>query len=201
MASPPPASEHRANIGSAAYIVGGLSFIPLIGVPFGIAAIVWGIVSGKAGRLKVVLLGAGGIVVSIVLYGGLFYFGFVQRGGIYDRLRGQLAQQQLYVLTQAIEFYRLQYGSYPDTLQQLQSTLPKPSIVGIFDPTSVHLGSLPHPFYYMRSGADHYYLRGVGADGKPFTDDDIIPDIKIAPNSRVGLLLDAPAGGAPVPSR
>src|ERR1700735_5579716 len=108
MASLPPANERRAKIGSTAYVIGGLSFIPMIGVPFGIAAIVWGIVSGKAGRLKVALLGGSGIVVSIVLYGGLFYFGYAQRGGIYDRLRGQLAQQQLYTLVQAVEFYRLQ---------------------------------------------------------------------------------------------
>src|ERR1700723_28318 len=105
MASPPPAYAHRANIGSAAYIIGGLSFIPMIGVPFGIAAIVWGIVSGKAGRLKVALLGASGIVVSVVLYGGLFYLGFVQRGGVYDGLRDQMARNELYQLVETVEFY------------------------------------------------------------------------------------------------
>jgi hypothetical protein len=116
----------------------------------------------------------------------------VQTGGIYDRLRGQIAQQQLYTLVQAVEFYRLQYGSYPDSLEQLQATLPKQSLVITFDPTGFRLGSLPRRFYYQRVGTDHYYLRGVGADGHPFTADDILPDITIAPNSQIGLLLDKP---------
>ena len=188
--SPPPASQVPAKIGVPAFVVAGLSFIPLIGVPFGIAAIVWGIVSRKTGRLVVALFGAGGIAFTVVLYGGLFYFGFVQQGGIYDRMRGQLSQQQLYSLVQAVEFYRLQYGSYPDTLKQLQATLPKQGLVAVFDPASFRLGSMPSYFYYERVDADHYYLRSVGADGQPFTPDDILPDITVVPNSKIGLLLD-----------
>ena len=125
--SPPPPDRREPKIGLGAYVVAGLSFIPLLGVPLGIAAIVWGIVSRRTGHRLVALLGAGGIALTIFLYGGLFFFGFVQHGGVYDRLRGQLAQQQLYVLAQAIEFYRLQYGSYPDSLDQLKATLPVPS--------------------------------------------------------------------------
>src|ERR1700722_10801547 len=189
----PPANAGREQIGTSAYVIAGLSYIPLIGVAFGIAAIVWGIASSKAGRLKVALIGAGGIAFTIVLYGGLAYFGFVQRGGIYDHLRAQLAQQELYTLVQAVEFYRLQYGSYPDSLKQLQATLPKQSLVMVFDPADFRLGSGPRYFYYERVGTDHYYLRSAGADGQPFTADDIVPDITIAPNSKIGLLLDAPA--------
>jgi hypothetical protein len=182
----------QARIGTAAFVLGGLSFIPLIGVPFGIAAIIWGLVSRKARRLTIVLLGLGGIACTIILYGGLFYFGFVQTGGIYDRLRAQLAQQQLYTLVQAVEFYRLQYGTYPDSLEQLQATLPTQSLITTFDTTGFRLGSPPRRFYYQRVGTDHYYLRGVGADGQPFTADDIVPDITVAPNSKIGLLLDKP---------
>ncbi|HXC27610.1 MAG TPA: type II secretion system protein GspG [Stellaceae bacterium] len=189
----PPAHAAQPRIGTAAYVIGGLSFIPLIGVPFGLVVIVWSFVSRKAGRLTVGLLGAGGIALTIVLYGALFYFGFVQTGGVYDRLRSQMARPQLDSLVQAIEFYRLQYGGYPDSLQQLEATMPKPSFITIYDPTSIHLGSKPRAFYYERSGTDHYYLRGVGADGEPFTDDDILPDIRLAPDSKVGLLLDKPA--------
>ena len=182
----------QARIDTAAFVLGGLSFIPLIGVPLGVAAIIWGLVSRKARRLTVVLLGLDGIGCTIVIYGALFFFGFVQTGGIYDRLRGQLAQQQLYTLVQAVEFYRLQYGSYPDSLEQLQATLPKQSLAVTFDPTGFRIGSLPRRFYYERVGIDHYYLRGVGVDGQPFTADDIVPDITIAPHSQIGLLLGKP---------
>src|ERR1700720_1002039 len=180
--APLPQDERPNRIGAGAFVVGGLSFIPLLGVPFGIVAIVWGIASRKTGRLIVALCGAGGIAFTVVLYAGLFYFGFVQDGGIYDRLRGQLAQQQLYTLVQAVEFYRLQYGSYPDSLKQLQATLPKQSLVMVFDPADFRLGSGPRYFYYERVGTDHYYLRSAGADGQPFTADDIVPDIKVVPN-------------------
>ena len=186
-----PANGEREKLGASAFVVAGLSYIPLIGVVFGIAAVVWGIVSRKTGRLRVALIGAGGIVFTIVLYGGLIYFGTVQRGGVYDRLRVQLAQQQLYVLTQAVEFYRQQYGAYPDTLQQFQATLPKQSLVMVFDPTDFRFGGVSRYFYYERAGADHYYLRSVGPDGQAFTADDILPEITIAPNSKIGLLLDA----------
>ena len=186
-----PANGEREKLGASAFVVAGLSYIPLIGVVFGIAAVVWGIVSRKTGRLRVALIGAGGIVFTIVLYGGLIYFGTVQRGGVYDRLRVQLAQQQLYVLTQAVEFYRQQYGAYPDTLQQLQATLPKQSLVMVFDPTDFRFDGVSRYFYYERAGADHYYLRSVGPDGQAFTADDILPEITIAPNSKIGLLLDA----------
>jgi hypothetical protein len=188
---PQPTNGARARLGALPFVISGLSFIPLIGVPFGGVAIIWGIFTRKIGRLKLVLLGAGGIVFTIAIYGGLFFFGFVHRGGVYDRLRAQLAQQQLYTLVQAVEFYRLQYGAYPDTLQQLQATLPKNAFVMVTDPSDF---SFTHPryFYYQRAGADHYYLRGVGADGQPFTPDDIVPEITIALDSKVGLLLEAP---------
>ncbi len=190
--SPPPSDSGRARLGSGAWVVAGLSYIPLVGVVFGVVAIVWGMATRKTGRLKLALIGAGGIAFTIVLYGGLIYFGFVQRGGVYDRLRTQIAQQQLYTLVQAVEFYRLQYGNYPDTLKQLQASLPKQSLVMVFDATDFGLGSGSRYFYYERVGADHYYLRSVGADGQPFTADDILPEITIAPNSKIGLLLNAP---------
>ena len=178
---------------TGAYVVAGLSYIPLIGIPFGIAAIIWGAASRKTGHRRVALIGGGGIVCTIVLYAALFYFGFVQTGGVYDRLRSQMARPQLDTLVQSIEFYRLQYGSYPDSLEQLQASLPQPSFISIYDPTRFRLGTKLQVFYYERSGADHYYLRSVGADGQPFTDDDIVPDIKLVPGSKVGLLFDKPA--------
>jgi hypothetical protein len=198
----PPEDQARGRLGALPFVIGGLSFIPLIGVPFGAVAIVWGIASKKVGRRKLALLGGGGIVFTIAIYGGLFFFGFVHRGGIYDRLRAELAKNQLDVLVQAVEFYNLQHGSYPDSLEQLRSTLPKQSFISITDPSDFDFPNPPRNFYYRRVGPDHYYLRGVGPDHQPFTADDILPDIVIAPNSRIGLLLDAPRGdGQPPPSR
>jgi hypothetical protein len=171
---------------------GGLSFIPLLGVLFGIITIVLGLVSPKRGGKLVAAIGAGGICFTVILYGALFYFGFVQRGGVYDDLRAQMAQANLNTLVPSIEFYKIQHGQYPESLAVLQQSLPKngATYVTVFDPTDVHIGRQPRYFYYERVGQDHYFLRGVGPDGQPFTADDIVPQVSSTPGSKVGLLLE-----------
>jgi len=76
------------KLGTAAYVVGGMSFIPLIGVLFGFAAIAWGLATKKLGGKRLAAIGGAGIAFTLVLYGALFYFGFAQRGGIYDDRSG-----------------------------------------------------------------------------------------------------------------
>jgi len=167
-----------------------LSFIPLIGVLFGVAAIVWGLATKKLGGKKLAAIGAGGIALTFVVYGALFYFGFEQRGGVYDDLRAKLAQTSVNSLVPAVEFYKIQNGKYPESLEALQKSLPKDNFVSVFDPTATGLGAQPTYFFYERVGDDHYYLRGLGADGKPFTTDDIVPKIPPAAGSKLGLLTE-----------
>src|SRR5208283_1587576 len=117
--------EEKHKLVGFPYVIGGLSFIPVIGVLFGIIAIIWGLVTKKLGGKKLALIGTAGIAFTVVLYSGLFYFGVMQRGGVYDELIDE----------------------------------------------------------------NHYYLLGVGQDGKPFTSDDILPRVEVGPNSKVGLLI------------
>ncbi|GMW07611.1 MAG: type II secretion system protein G [Gammaproteobacteria bacterium] len=183
-------SNDTPRLGTAAYVIGGMSFIPLIGVLFGIAAIVWGLVTKKLGGKRLAAIGAGGIAFTLVLYGALFYFGFAQRGGVYDELRVQLAQGTINSLVPSIEFYKTQNGKYPESLKVLQDSLPKEGFVSVFDPSALDLGAQPRYFFYQRVGEDHYYLRGLGADGKPFTPDDIVPQFPAVPGSKSGLLVE-----------
>ena len=44
-------------------------------------------------------------------------------------------------------------------------------------------------FYYELVDDSHYYLLGVGADEKPYTNDDVLPKINIKKNSKIGLLI------------
>lgn len=178
------------KLGTFPYVIGGMSFIPLIGVLFGVVAIVWGLVTKKQGGKRLAAIGAGGIGFSLVLYGALFYFGFAQRGGVYDDLRVKLAQTSINSLVPSIEFYKTQNGKYPESLKVLQESLPKESFVSVFDPTVVEFGGQPKYFFYERVDEDHYYLRGLGADGKPFTADDIVPQVSSAPAGKGGLLLE-----------
>jgi tetratricopeptide (TPR) repeat protein len=168
------------------YVIAGLSYIPLIGVIFGIIAAVWGITTAQKGAKKVALIGIGGIAFTLLIYGGLFYFGFVKRGGVYDNLRHDMAKTMLTSLVQTVEFYKLQHENYPATLKDLEKSLDKNQLVSVYDPTQMRIGEKPSYFYYQLSAdGSTYYLFGVGADGKPFTADDILPDVSISQN--VGL--------------
>ena len=183
-------SAPRAKIHIAAYILAAVSFIPLLGLPFGLAALIWGILKRRKRGAKIVaLIASAGMLCTVAIYGALFYFGFAQRGGVYDEMRRQLAVNTLSTLVSEVEFYRLQHGVYPESLEQLQKSQPNKPIF-IYDTSSTPLSSEPFRlFYYERSGDTHYYLRSVGNDGEPFTGDDILPDIGQSENGKIGLLM------------
>jgi hypothetical protein len=176
----------EARLPGGYYAFGAASFIPLMGIVVGIIAIVIGMSSKKAGGRLLALLGAGGILFTFVVYGSLFYFGFMQRGGVYDGLRAQMAQSTINALVPQIEFYRLQHGDYPASLNELRKASSGQAMLMTFDPSSF----VPRPFYYERVGNDHYYLRGVGPDGKVFTADDLVPTIIVPDGSHIGLLKE-----------
>lgn len=184
-------TEEKNKLGAFPFVIGGIAYIPLLGIPFAVTAIIWGLVSKKTGRRKLVAVGTGGILFTIVLYGSLFYFGFVQTGGIYDELRLGLAQTQLNVLVPAIELYKIQYGSYPASLETLQKTFQKDNIISVYDPSTIGIDKQQY-FFYEKVGEDHYYLRAIGPDGIPFTSDDVVPKISVVPNSKLGLLIEVP---------
>jgi hypothetical protein len=182
-------NEKQEKLGTFPYVIGGVSFIPGIGIIFGIIAITWGLVTPKLGGKKLSIIGACGIGLSVILYGSLFYFGFVQRGGVYDDLRAQLSKNTITSLVQAIEFYKTQNGNYPDSLETLRKSLPENSMMFVHDPMHVQMGGEPRYYYYELKDPSHYYLLGVGPDEKPFTSDDIVPNIEVKPNSGIGLLI------------
>jgi hypothetical protein len=104
-------TEKNERLGAFPFVIAGVSFIPVIGIPFGLVSLIWGIVTKKKGGNKLALVGGLGIMFTIVLYAGLFYFGFVKRDGIYDDLRIKSAQSGLNNVVQALEFYKVQHGS------------------------------------------------------------------------------------------
>lgn len=146
----------------------------------------------------IVALGCAGALVVMVAFGfaALFYFGFVQRGGVYDELRVQLAESQLNLLVPYIEMYRSRHGAYPESLEQVAEMIPANTPVMIQDASSPPLGPT-RTYYYERVGEAHYLPRSVGADGSPFTEDDIVPNGFEA--GQTGLVLERPAASSPAP--
>lgn len=184
-------NEYREKLGVFPFIIGSFSFIPLIGVLFGIIVIIWGLISKKNGSKKLVLVGLGGIAFSVILYSTLFYFGFVQRGGVYDKLRRNLSKTMINSLVQSIEYYKVQNGRYPESLEVLRKSLPENSFVSVYDPSIIKMSTDQKArfYYYKIINNDHYYLLGLGPDKQPFTNDDIVPDVNAGTKSKVGLLI------------
>jgi hypothetical protein len=176
--------EGRKPLGCLPYAIGGASFIPLIGVVFGIIAIIWGI-ARRAWQL--IVLGACGILFTVLAYGALFYFGMFQRGGIYDKLRAQLAVTMLNDAVKDVEFYKLQHGQYPAALSEAEPK-EKMQLNHFIDPTFMERGSKDTHFYYqLDASGSFYFLRSVGPDGLPFTPDDILPSILENERKNTGL--------------
>ena len=176
------------KLGTLPFVIGGMSFIPAVGVLFGIVAIIWGVVTKREGGGRLIKIGSAGIAFSVILYSALFYFGFAQRGGVYDELRVKLAETNLTSLVSAIEFFKAQNGKYPESLEALQKAQPEGSALFVMDPTDVQAANKPRYFYFELVGDDHYYLLGVGPDGKPFTRDDQNPKIDSRPGSKIGFI-------------
>ena len=99
------------------------------------------------------------------------------------------AKSNLTSLVQAIEFYKMQNGTYPTSLELLKKSLPEGSMVFVFDPAYVNMNNESRYFYIQLVDDNQYYLLGVGADGEPFTSDDILPNVEVGRNSKVGLLI------------
>ncbi len=184
----PPSVPAKQRLGCAPYAIGGTSFIPLLGVPLGVVAIVWGLVKLKHGGWKVILLGVMGITFTIALYSTLFYQGFVKRGGMFDDLRGQMAEQMLASVVKEIEFYKVQHGAYPQSLKDIEPKGKPQGFVSIYDPSQMRLGDKdPTLFHYeLVNNGSNYYLFSVGADGKPFTKDDVYPVLDESQMENIG---------------
>ena len=166
--------------------MGGASFIPLLGLPLGIVSIVYGLMKRKEGGLPLVFLGAGGILLTVVLYSTLFYKGFVERGGAFDELKSQLAQTQVTSVVKDLEFYKLQNGKYPEDLKALvQKDAKNP--VFIYEPFFRLGATESKPFVYeLIDQGKHYYLYSRGPDGIEGTADDIFPAVSEQESEKIG---------------
>lgn len=175
------------GIGCIPFVIGGLSFIPLIGVFFGLVTIILGLVFIKRRGWRLIVLGLGGIIFTVVLYGSLFYFGFIQRGGIYDKLRADMAKEQLPKIIVSIEYFKLQNGRYPNSLTELEEKS-SDKFLFIADPIDTKMDSnSPRNYYYqLIEDGQGYYLFSSGFDGVPFSEDDILPEISKDEMNKIG---------------
>ncbi|MDP4227048.1 MAG: type II secretion system protein GspG [Bacteroidota bacterium] len=162
-------------------ILSALSFIPVIGVVFGIISIIIGLTDFKRFKL-VFILGVSGIALTILIYGSLF---FVQqnlkKNGTIDKMQIQTTEMFLNNLSNEIENYKCKNGSYPCSLQQVSNMNSLIVVTDMFNPNNSKKKadkSKESCNYYYKVEKDTFILFSVGKDGLPFTKDDILPHDK-----------------------
>lgn len=161
------------------YKIGYFGLVPLVGFFVGIWFFLIGIFKYK--DKKFTLIGLCCMGFTVLVYLSLFYFGFKSNSA--KKEWAKFSQIHLNTLVKNIEFYRIENGCYPDSLQQL---LGNDIMVPIADPLRSIEGKKNVEFVYRKVG-NKYILFSFGIDGKENTEDDIFPQIK-KKNDKVGWI-------------
>lgn len=156
--------ENNNDSGSLAYVFGGISFIPLIGVMFGIVAIALGIASKKR---PAIILGFSGIAFTFLIYGSLFYFGSVANYGPYHEMKKDLTKSMLAQTRGQILIFKEENKKLPTKLTELGNPTFDSGFFSINDPWF-------HDIEYTVNSDGTFELRSYGPDGIPNNDDDIV---------------------------
>ena len=179
----------RGKHGPLPFVLAGISFIPLIGVPLGLICIAVAVVVRKDNSKLLGVLGACGILSTIVLYGVVLpLVGLMFSLGSHSSMFEPHARSILTTMVRHIEYYKLQNNRYPTDLAELRSSLKDGEMVFSFDVTGpLKMGESPREFHYeVINNGKQYVLFSIGADGKPFTKDDIHPLIDPTKDRAIG---------------
>lgn len=164
---------------SPPYILGIICLIPLIGALAGVLFIILGVSKYKDKWFT--LIGVFGIAFTISVYSWLTYMdghSLMIKNGFKS-----MDETELNNLVINIEYYKIQHGEYPDSLQQL--TVGNSTIL-IYDPIQEGNNRANTLFYYKRDSTK-YELFSCGEDGKPHTKDDIYPEVTESQVKKIGL--------------
>lgn len=163
-----------------------LCMVPLVGA---IAGVVF-IIIGASNRDKILIgTGIGGVLITGVVYGTLFYLSF-SRDTSLSRAWDSFASAHLNAAIREVEFYKQINGRYPDNLDEVRS-MDTANTTFVFDPSKGKGMSMvdTKEFYYSKQDSG-YYLFSTGYDNTPFTEDDIYPAFSDDILSKTGFRLD-----------
>ena len=173
----PTTIQHKSK---PPYLLGLLCLIPLVGAFVGLGLLLYGLLKYKDKWLSII--GATGIVWTIIVYSTLFYAG--THASVFKKGFEDISQMQLNSLVKNIEFYKLVHGQYPDSLQQL---LVDDKLAPINDAVQ-GMNIKENSYYNYQKTGNKYLLFSSGQDGIPNTKDDLFPQITITDSSKIGLI-------------
>jgi hypothetical protein len=164
------------------YLIGLLCLLPLIGAFVGIALILYGIFKYRDKWL--IIIGSAGLIITIAAYSFLFYN--LKYGKETSKGFAKISQMELNSLIKNIEFYKIEKGKYPDSLEELRVD---DKMIIIEDPllTRKMNDNIKSTFQYQKIGSG-YTLFSVGIDEIPNTIDDIYPNISDKDERKFGSI-------------
>jgi len=182
-------SDKKMRHGTGAFVLSGLSFIPLIGVIPGLICVVNALVSRKGNSKKLGLIGFAGIMFSVVLYGAVLPFAMKNSG--FTAALEPHAKSAMTSMVRNIEYYKLQNNTYPANMDEIRASYKEGELAFTFDMSGQNgIGKKPRDFYYELINNDqNYLLFGVGIDSIPFTEDDIYPIVDPEKDKNIGWVM------------
>ncbi len=162
------------------YLLGLLCLIPLVGAFVGLGLLLYGLLKYKDKWLSII--GAAGILWTIIVYSSLFYA--AKHASVFKKGFEDISQMQLNSLVKNIEFYKIEHGKYPDSLQQL---LDGDQLAPITDAVQ-GMNTKGDLYYNYKKIGNKYLLFSSGQDGIPNTKDDLFPQVTITDSSKIGVI-------------
>jgi hypothetical protein len=157
-----------------------LCAIPVLGGIIGLILSILGIVQKNRTYL---ITGVGGILVTTTLVLVLNYQ--TTHRGSFDKTRIIVAKQTLSKMLSALELFKLNYSEYPENLNDLRKI---DNTIMYTDPLQQVHPKVDQNYFYKRVDSG-YYLFSRGFDAKPFTSDDLLPDLSGMNPKKLGLRI------------
>jgi hypothetical protein len=172
--------ETGPQAGKHLYSRGWLGLIPLIGGFVGLWLIVLGILKYK--NRKLIIIGTAALLFTVIVYSSMAYYFEYSRS--FRKDFSVFCQPQLNELIKSIEFYKIENGHYPDSLDELRRSSDQ---VRIDDPIAQTGSDNKSQFYYKHIHGK-YILFSSGIDRIPYNNDDIFPSSNLFDSTKTGLI-------------
>ena len=175
-------ANQKPAIARIAFVFAGIGAIPVLGWPFGLAALIWGLISRKAGSKRVAVIASICTVGLSAMY-ALIYFSIVapmieNPERYMGFAKATVTQLNLTRATCHIEIFQSRYGRYPNDLDELFALHYEIDVLLRIDDLfgEAVAGERPPHLIYQKDVLGHSYsLYSVGLDGRANTEDDIHP--------------------------
>jgi hypothetical protein len=172
----PRGSTPRAGRSWPLFVVAACAFIPILGFIFASIGLTWGLLSDRPRAMRAAVLAGVGGVLNLFVW--LVLFWQVQDDPASLTQRASSARRDLGKVVAALESYREAHGHYPQSLAVFTQLPLSLKLVNVSDISTTRGFPLPRLYTYRRSEDGRWYdVYGVGADGRPGTDDDVRPEL------------------------